>query len=142
VENENKEAVALWAEKLLTEVRGFEPSLFQPKGEIKASRVLGDCPESAKRFFSLALFYERECKRIKLEGEFQEGGMAGDDKVRFYQMDQKYDTLMEMFWGEVHEHLNTWGIPIGVRVGWRIVEVKDENPLQRILGGVIQLPLP
>jgi hypothetical protein len=130
------EQVKTWVEALLAEVQEFDFKMFPPTGKIKKGEtVLGSCPENAKPLFSLAQYYLRECQRIKLEAEYQPGGMSKDDQVRFKQMDQKNDALMELFWGMVYDGLGIWGTRgIGVREEWKIIETKADNPLQMLAG--------
>lgn len=126
---------ATWAEKLLTEVQGFDPAMFPPADKVAAKeKVLGDCPEVAKPFFALARYYRRECERMKLEAGYIPGGLSGGELLRYRQMDQKEDALMEMFWGSVHDGLNTWTSAIGVRAGWKIVETAPPDPRAAIAG--------
>ena len=125
-----------WIDRLLSEVREFDPALFPPTGDpAKGEKILGDCPAAAKPFFALAQYYNRECQRMKLEAQFQTGGLSGEEKARYRQMDQKHDALMELFWGMVSDELNAWDSGIGVRSQWKIVAAHGTiSALAGILG--------
>ncbi len=129
----------VWLNGLLAEAKAFDHTMLPPAVEVKkGERVIGDCPEEAKSFYALGRYFARECKRIKLESGFQVDGISDEEHARFNQMDEKEDALMEIFWGTVRHALNSWGVSLGARAGWKIVQIPEqESPVEKLLGKIM-----
>lgn len=120
---------------LLAEVDETDPELLPPpnqfqKGEKKLGVVTDDF---IRRVFSLASFYRREGQR--LEVDMMAAGEDPKKSVTHNQLRQKHETLQEIFWLLIRSNMDAWGIGIGIRKGWELVDTDDaeESNLPPIL---------
>lgn len=127
---------------LLDEISNADPEMLPPPSKKESGdKHLGFVTdEYTKKVFSLSHFYRREAQRLQVDIEATgENPKLNPD---FNQYKQRQDTLLEIFWLVLRASVNIWGVDIGIRKGWEIVQCNsdDDNKLpkallRKLLGG-------
>jgi len=116
---------------LLAETAETDPEMLPPTSPIDdGEKVIGTVDDDyIKRIFSLASFYRRESQRMQVD--LQAIGDEPSNSPSFNQLKQKYETLQEIFWFLLRAHYNHWGMGIGVRRNWKVVNT-DGNKSSKL----------
>lgn len=130
---------------LLAEVDAFDEGMFPPnQSKMDGDIVVGECPLWVRKAFALDRYYARECKRHKVEREFESADESKnhDNGCRYMEMTYKKDLLHEILWAAIRGDMNLWADHnVGLREGWIVVRSKAEpqdqirNMIQGLFGG-------
>lgn len=124
---------------LLEEIDRFDETLFLPDHDMQdAIRTLGIITGWNRRLFSYWRMKSRERDRLEVELRHD---LKNVELERQHTL-AKYvcDVLKELFWLMSRQELGDWDAEaIGIRDGWRLVEIKPpEEKIRRLLGGLFE----
>lgn len=120
-------------EELLAEVDRADSTLFPPPADEDKSDKLLVVVENPflRKLYATANFYKREAAMINVGLQFQKDDA---DQKQFDRLDDKADFLMENFWYLVREQYDLHSvIHMGIRSGWRIMEMPCNHGPQNII---------
>ncbi len=119
---------------LLDEITNADPEMLPPPARKESGdKFLGIVTDDyIKKVFSLSSFYRREGQRLQVDLE-----AAGEDpkqNAEFNMHKQRHETLQEIFWLLLRCHVTVWGVDIGIRKGWEVVQYhSDDDKLPKAL---------
>ena len=126
---------------LLDEISNADPEMLPPPSKKESSdRHLGFVTDDyIKRVFSLSCFYRREGQRLQID--LEAAGEEPKQSPDYNMHKQRHDTLMEIFWFLLRSQIDIWGVDIGIRKGWEVVQCNSDDDklpkalLKKLLGG-------
>lgn len=121
--------------KLMEELNAIDPAKYDlPEAEVKEGEdVLGEATEESKKLWTLKEQYLKRHNDLAHEfdtiaSDSEKDAVKEDYLKRLAHLRFMVDLLAELFWASIKDSLNImWNRKIGVRVGWKIVDVPEET---------------
>ncbi len=108
-----------------------------PHHEVETGeKVLGQVDDAFnQQLFRYMMLYMRKMQEERIRGEYEGDQQASENAIRFR---DQCDVFKELFFLAVKQETGIWNKNIGIRTGWKLVEMKKpEMPdfMRKMLGG-------
>lgn len=121
-----------WLKILAMELSGLGPNeIIEPETEVdKSDVVVGEASDDLKRIYTLAEKLREAGARYTVDARFsKDNRLRADLQRKVYELSQKVETLMQIFWITLKDDFNLWDKnSIGVRKGWKVAYSKNDSP--------------
>lgn len=120
-----------WLDMVSMEIKNMDPDkLIEPGGEVTSKdHVVGEMDDDHKRFYSLAMQWEKAALEIALAGHYGNVNERAQAMRKAYQLRKKAEVLLENFWLSLNDTFDLWDKPSsGVRRGWKVVWSEPSAP--------------
>jgi len=118
-----------WLEELLKELKGWEKEGPEPEDPVADNeKVIGEVPVELRLLRGYSDSLKERVRQIHsscliLEDEFDEDSIL----MELSDIKEKIDILHSLFWGCLRRSFTTKLTNIGVREGWKVVELPEEE---------------
>ena len=115
-----------WVESLMEEIQSFDGSLFPPTEPMStddSEKIVGECPEDLRRFYSYMRYCQREMKQAQLEQEFAANDSERSGlQSRIFDMRSRASFCSLVLWSCINEMFGEWASVghFAMRAEWKI----------------------
>lgn len=121
--------------KLLTLLLSDVDKYVEPQNNIDDHDiVLGEASDVAKRLYTLWMQHQKSSDQIGLDLKYEEN-KSEESMAKYSELAGKARIFESLFWCTLNDEHGAWMKPIGIRKGWKVVQVPPKPPgFLKILG--------
>ena len=122
-----------WLKILPMELANIDAKeLVEPGEEVdpRSDVVVGEASDDLKRIYTLTEKLQEAGVRYSVDARFsKDNNLRSDAEKKVYELQDKFETLMRIFWITLRDDFNLWGKDsVGIRKGWKVTYCKGGHP--------------
>lgn len=118
-----------------------ESDIMEPEHPIgENDHLIGEMSDITRRLFTLGRLLQKDATQSALDAQYcNDKTKKAELQARASEFAAKSKVLKDIMWIGIHDEFGLWGVSTGVRSGFKVVTIPDDNGMPPFLKGLLGL---